>query len=142
MTHHLSETQIIERNRENQGLNAYGLMSNLLPTATTLGAMYGVNYLINRGLNNGGHKTTHGVREAILEPAPHHKRQEALSGENSHYEASPPPHLGGDEATLTSLSAQIVDNLGSRVYGNLRDIDANSGEVFGLGELTGLRQRK
>jgi hypothetical protein len=102
LTHHLSETQVIERNRENQGINAYGLMSNLAPTALTLGAMAGVNYLINRGLENGPHNAEHGSEHSITNFAPYVERQEALSGMNSHYEALPPTHIGTDRGSRYS----------------------------------------
>lgn len=106
MTHHLSETQIIERNRENQGLNAYGLMSNLVPMATSLGAIFGGNYLLNRGYGNGGVgfgiPNFDGVNK-LGEMKTTAYRQDSLSGENSHYETHPPHHLGSDLAPELNL---------------------------------------
>jgi hypothetical protein len=94
--HHLSESQIVEQNRESQGYNAMGLMSGLAPVAMTLGAMVGANYLINRGIDNGRHRAEHAWHQHLKENPQFLARQQALSGENSHYEASPPAHIGSE----------------------------------------------
>ena len=127
--HHLSETQIIERNRENQGLNAYGLMSNLAPVAMTLGAMVGMNYLTNKGFNNGIHRAENDWYENLRENPNFVARQESLSGENSHYEALPQPHIGGESHIVPSHlgfgEAQNVYTGGMGINPNKESMELN-----------------
>ena len=127
LTHHLSETQIIERNRENQGLNAYGLMSNLVPMATTLGAIMGGNYLMNRGFGNGGHNPNDNLGATFLPyGADTAYRSDALSGINSHYEGQAPHHLGSDLAPDLNLVDRRLQQIRDMEEGITRTASGSS----------------
>tara|TARA_R110002020_G_C16133841_1_gene761358 strand:- start:139 stop:918 length:780 start_codon:yes stop_codon:yes gene_type:complete len=118
LSHHLSESQIIEKNRESQGHNAMGLMSNLAPVAMTLSAMVGANYLINRGIDNGRHQAEHAWYNHLRENPQFVARQQALSGENSHYEALPPSHINSDGYNQVVNNAVNVANRILRTTGS------------------------
>jgi hypothetical protein len=99
LEHHLSETQIVERNRENNKLNSLGLVMGI-GVPLSLGAIYGIQKLTNDILIGHGE---HNFREPIIRDIDRltgrvydipTDRPQGLSGYNTRQMPTAPHHIG------------------------------------------------
>ncbi len=125
LEHHLSETQIVERNRENNKLNSLGLVMGI-GVPLSLGAIYGIQKLTNDILIGHG---KHNFREPghieplkdILKGLPS-DYPTSLSGFNTRYMPTAPAGIDKDIIPRIKLPTQenILGGLQSDIMGNIR----------------------
>jgi hypothetical protein len=124
LEHHLSETQIQDRNRENNSLNSLGLVAGIA-IPLTFGAIFGMNRLFPRPEMNydvademmgiqRNYALPQGIfRENVIDTG-------SLSGTNTRPMPRADGHINQDLGNLGNLQREIISNVRSQNFLNQR----------------------
>ena len=107
LEHHLSETQIQDRNRASNGLNGGSLVLGLA-VPLTLGAIFGYQQLTSNIIGHGGHEQfNYDIESHILSENTgyHNRMDESLSGINTRPMPTADAHIGQDYLRSRVLSS-------------------------------------